>query len=147
MMKKSAFLSNRRQVFIAVALTAITGVCVAATTQQVPEVAVRERATQRWQALIKGKYQDAYNLLAPGVRAIQSYKAYSTSIGTSVAWTGAEVVRVDCNEAQDNCLVVVRVESSALLPGMSLSRPQTISTHIEETWIRQDGGWWLFPKP
>lgn len=141
-------LLNRRNLLAAAMLAAATAAGAAdAPQQQPPEVAVRERATQRWQALIAGKYEDAYKLLAPGTRAIQSFDAYRNSIGDAVAWTGAEVVRVECNDAADKCDAVVRVESKGIFPGMSRSKLQTLSTHIDETWIRQDGEWWLYQQP
>ena len=144
MKKIVSLLLNRRNALIAAVLVAATAAH-AAAAPQVPEVEVRERAAQRWQALIAGKYEDAYNLLAPGVRALESYKNYRSRIGGGVSWTAAEVVRVDCNEKQDNCTATVRVESKALMPGGSV-KVVPLTSHLDETWIRQDGRWWLFPK-
>lgn len=144
MKKKVSLFLNRRSALIASAL-ATAMAAHAAAAPQVPEVAVRERAAQRWQALIDGKYQDAYDMLAPGVRALQSFKAYSNSIGAGATWTAAEVTRVDCNDKQDNCTATVRVESKALMPGGSF-KVVPLTTHLAEIWIKQDNQWWLFPK-
>ncbi|MEO8248821.1 MAG: hypothetical protein ABI589_05575 [Burkholderiales bacterium] len=145
-MKTNFSVRLRRTLVATIALTSIGVGAIAATQAQIPEVAVKERASQRWQALIAGKYEDAYKLLAPGMRAIQSYMAYSNGIGAGAAWTAADVIRVECNDKQDNCTATIRVDSKALFPGMSMSKPQTISTHLEETWIKQEGNWWFFPK-
>lgn len=117
------------------------------TPSPIPEIAVRDRATQRWQALIAGRYEDAYDMLAPAVRAVQPLQAYRSSIGGDTTWVNAEVLRVNCNDVADKCIAVVRVETRVLFPGMSRGRRQTLRTHMDEVWIRQDDQWWFFPQP
>ena len=127
----------------AAALMLAAGVATqAAAVELVPEAAVRKLANERWQLLIEGKYEDAYQYLAPGFRAVQSYKTYTSRLA-STAWVGGDAVRVECNDERDKCSTTLRLESKAFLPGLTTGN---LTTYVDETWIRQDGKWWLFPQ-
>ncbi len=114
----------------------------AAAVELVPEAAVRKLANERWQLLIDGKYEDAYQFLAPGFRAVQSYKTYTSRLANT-AWVAGDAVRVECNDERDKCSATLRLESKAFLPGLNTGG---LTTFVDETWIRQDGKWWLFPQ-
>jgi hypothetical protein len=108
-----------------------------------PESAVKARATQRWQMLIAGKFDDAYQLLAPGYRAVKSPNAYREDLSTAVRWISAEIVSVKCDDAE-KCDAKVKLEARPVLIGGS-SRANIV-THFDEKWIRVDGQWWHFPN-
>ncbi len=118
-----------------------------AAVELVPEAAVRQRSDQHWQAMVDGKYEDAYQFLAPSFRAVQSYKSY-TSRFVNTAWTGGTAVRVECNDERDKCVATVRIDSKVFLPGMKMGDKQgsSLTTYVEENWIKQGGNWWLFPQ-
>lgn len=120
-------------------LTVLLTAC--ATTAPVsPEAAVKARATARWQALVAGNYKDAYGLITPSYRAVTPLDKYRASFGGAVAWTGAEVVGVTCEA--EKCTARVRVDASPADPRFG----KTLSTHVDETWLLDDGQWWLFQK-
>ncbi len=100
---------------------------------------VGQRAVQRWQALIAGDFQKAYNYLSPGYRAVTSYGAYRGHFGRAVAWTGVSLQGVTCKK--DVCDVKVDIEYRALgrikLPG---------NARLREKWVRASGDWWLLPQ-
>lgn len=108
------------------------------------ESAVKARATQRWQLLIAGKFNDAYQLLAPGYRAVKSADAYRDDLSPSVKWVSAEIVSVSCASAE-SCDAKVKLEARPVFPGTSFGR-NNIVTHFDEKWIRADGQWWHFPN-
>lgn len=107
-----------------------------------PEDAVKARASARWAALLKPDMGAAYSYMAPGYRKVHDEEAYRMRRGSAVKWTGAEVVDVRCPEAT-KCIAKVRIEAKPFLGGKF---GDTIATHAEETWLLEDGQWWLFEK-
>lgn len=106
-----------------------------------PEEAVRERAQARWNALIAGEWSKAYRYMAPSYRALVEEKRYANQFGSGAAWVGAEVVKVACSD--DRCAATLKVRFRPMIGG----RPgEVIDTHLDETWIREDGQWWMFQK-
>ena len=98
------------------------------------------RATTRWQALVKGDFDKAYSFTTQGYRAVVPKEAYRAKFGAALSWTGTEVVRVQCPESK-KCIATVRIE---FIPMTGLRAGGTMSTHVEETWLLEDGQWWYF---
>jgi hypothetical protein len=107
-----------------------------------PEDQVRQRATERWQALIAGQFSQAYTFNTPGFRAVVTPDGYRNRFGGAVSWTGVEVIRVECPEA-NKCQAELRIDFK---PTLSLQNSGKLSTHIDETWLLEDGKWWFFQK-
>lgn len=127
----------------ALVLTLITGCAGMGGSLASPETAVNARANQRWQFLIAGKFDDAYQMLAPGYRAVKSVDAYKNDLSTAVRWLSAEAVSVTCQSA-DACDAKIKLEAKpVLLRGSSRAN---IVTHFDEKWILVDGQWWHFPN-
>ena len=107
-----------------------------------PQQQVSQRATERWQALVKGEISRAYSYNTPGFRAVVTPDSYRYRFGSAVNWVGAEVIRVTCPDA-DKCTALLRIDFKPVL-----SRPggAPISTHIDETWLLENGQWWFFQK-
>jgi hypothetical protein len=121
-------------------MTLALGAC--ATSPATPELAVRERASELWQARVAGNFDKAYGYMPPSYRAITSVERYKAGFGGAVKTTGAEVISVTC-ETQDKCVTQMKVEARAVL----LRGSAPIVTHFDETWVREGGTWWLFPTP
>lgn len=107
-----------------------------------PEEAVRQRAQARWDALIAGEWSKAYRYMSPSYRALVEEKRYANQFGTGAAIVGADVVRVNC--AEDRCTVRMNVRYKIALAGRS---GEAGDTHFNETWILEDGEWWMSAKP
>lgn len=108
-----------------------------------PEAAVKSRADQRWQLLMAGRLDDAYQLLAPGYRAVKSAAAYREDVKPAVVWLSAEIASVNCENAEV-CVAKVKLEAKPLLaPGFGNTK---IVSHFDERWILVDGQWWHFPN-
>lgn len=105
-----------------------------------PQEQVSQRANQRWQALIGADFTRAYGFNTPGYRAVISPEAHRATVGSAVAWVGAEAVKVDCPEA-NKCTATVRIDFKPLMGGRYGDK---INTHIDETWLLEDGQWWYF---
>jgi len=101
---------------------------------------VRQRALERWQALVAGQFAKAYEYSAPGFRSVVTPDAFRSRQGSAVKWEGAEVVSVDCPETA-RCIAKIRIDFRPLLGGRFGDK---IDTHIDETWLLEDGQWWVF---
>jgi hypothetical protein len=113
----------------------------AAVTATTPEAAVRERAVGHWKARLANDTERSYAFMPPSYRALKSLESYKKSFG-DVQLTSAQVERVTC-ETADKCVATAKIEAK-----VALRRANTapIVTYYDETWIREDGQWWLFPS-
>jgi hypothetical protein len=118
----------------------LLGAC--ASLQTKPEDAVTQRANARWQALLKGDMAKAYTYSTPGFRAVVDIEGFKGRTGIAGRWLGAQVTSVSC-DTPERCKAVIKLEFSTLIPGFSKDR---MSTHIDETWLLEDGQWWIFQK-
>lgn len=123
--------------------TAILAGC--ATMASAPEDVVKKRATQQWTARLANNLDTAYTFAPPSFRAITSLETYKKGFGKDVKLEAAEVTEVKC-ETEDKCVAQVKVKAQ---PVLLLNRRAVLPlvTYIDETWIREDGQWWLFPTP
>lgn len=91
--------------------------------------------------MLKRDTRKAYEFTAPSYRAVVSAEKFGSKFGTAVVWVAAEVVSVTC--ATEKCTATVMIEAKPLL-GAKFGN--TISTHVDETWLLEDGRWWFFQK-
>lgn len=99
---------------------------------------VRQRAVERSEAFVKQDFAKAYTYLTPSYRQARDLDAWRRNMGGSVTWEKAEVATVACEEQR--CKVALRVSVKPLIPGRNIG---TISMQFEETWLLEDGNWWL----
>ena len=127
------------RVWALLAVLAVAG-C-AALSPKTPEEVVRTRAQERWNALLAGEWARAYALMAPSYRAVVEEKRFAGQFGGGVSWVAAEVVSVACEK--DRCTVQMKV---TFRPVSGARRGSTLSSHFDETWIREEEQWWMFQK-
>lgn len=123
---------------LALALVAAAIAGCATVDSRPPEDIVRDRAAKRAEAYVKSDFAGAYALLTPTYRKLRDVDGYKRSFGSGAVWQKAEVAGVAC-EAQ-RCRVSLRVSVKPLIPGMF---NDTITVQFEETWLLEDGNWWL----
>jgi hypothetical protein len=97
-----------------------------------PAQVVRERAQQRWDAIVAGDLEKAYGFLSPASRQVNSLAVYSTTVKVGF-WKKVEVESVACPEA-DVCEAALHVQY--------VHRGSVVETPSRETWTRIDGQWW-----
>lgn len=136
------FKTTTRKLALAVLAVASLAGCAGMNTANTPEARVTERAQKRWQALIAGQFDKAYEYSTPSYRSNRTLAQFRGRFGSAVSWISAEVVDIECEPAK--CAVKVKVTSKPLLPG---TFGGTIDVHADETWLMEDGQWWFFPKP
>ena len=130
---------HRRSLWLS--LSAILAITACATLSNAPpQEQVRQRATERWQALVAGEFSRAYGYSTPGFKAVVSPDGYRNRFGSAVTWLGSEVVKVDCPETK-RCMATLRID---IKPTLSRKIGDKISTHVDETWLLENGQWYFF---
>ncbi len=107
-----------------------------------PEEIVQARATARWKAMVAHDFKGAYEYLAPSYRAVSSFERYNEKLNGGAAWAKVEVARVRC-ESAEKCTASIRIESK---PIGVMNFKGNIITGVDETWLLEDGKWWLYQK-
>ena len=106
-----------------------------------PEEVVAKRANDYWAARISGDKGKAYSY------ANAAYKLAVTQEGFSRQYPGtfaqsAKVKTVNCE--QQKCEVGIALVVNAPIPGRKVSNIDMYST---QTWLLEDGQWWLYLQP
>lgn len=104
--------------------------------EEPPEVIVKQRAQERWNALVAGDLTKAYSYMSPASRQAISPELFRNSIRLGF-WKSAEVGAVTCDK--DACEAVVQMTYTY--------RGTKVSTPFRETWVHSDGNWWHVFKP
>jgi hypothetical protein len=127
-------MGGKRKAVLAGVLVALAG-C-AAVAPRSPEDAVRARAQERWEALLKGDFSAAYGFLSPGSREVVSEKSYVGGLRKDF-WKSAQVEKVDC-PSKDACQATVAIEYEF--------QGRRTKTPLGESWVREGSNWWYVQK-
>jgi hypothetical protein len=138
---KSKTITRRTSLWAALCLSLAVSAC-ASLAPGKPEDQVRQRATERWQALVKGEFIRAYSYSTPGFKAVITADGFRNRFGGAVTWLGAEVVSVKCEEA-NKCVATIKLEFK---PALNVRKTEPMVNHFDETWLLDQGQWWLFQK-
>lgn len=107
--------------------------------------APEERATQRWQHIIDGHADLAYDFMTPGARSTKTREAWAKEISERpIKWTKVDYLDKAC-DSDDACQIRLQIEYQAPLQGATggqMSVPGTLT----ERWIRIDGIWYFLPE-
>ena len=96
---------------------------------------VRERALQRWQALIVGDLDKAYGFFSPATKATYPIELYRVRMRPGM-WRDAKVDSVKCADQVCEVNLVLTIDHSRL---------KGIVTPLAERWIVQDGvAWYVY---
>lgn len=120
----------------------LLGAC-ATTGTESPSAKVEPRAQARWDALLAGRLEAAYEYLSPGYRSSVSLLEYQRSVLTrKVEWLGAELIDSECSE--NTCKVRISIDYRlwAAVPGVPKFE---YTMDVTENWIRSNGQWWFVP--
>lgn len=119
------------------------------------EVAVMDRALERWNLLIKRDAGAAWDYLSPGYRATHPKDIYAREMGQRpVQWLtanpyeqreGSETRAVECDESGLSCDVRVKLGFKIRSRLTSVGMLDSASV-VKESWIKVKGQWYLVPK-
>ena len=123
-------LTNLRSVVGALALVLVG--C-AAPAGKSDEAVIAERALQRWNAVIAGNYDKAYEYISPAGRSIVTPEGFTKSMKPGFH-KSATVQAVKCS-APEVCEVQLEIEYEF--------QGKRTKTPLPERWVKQDGTWWF----
>lgn len=104
------------------------------------EESVKVKALARWEALIAGKLETAYEFATPEYRKVFTFEQFRRGIYGVGTWKKAEVSNVAC---VDNCVVTMRIHVTITTPRLG----DTIETSslLKEQWTQDKGsGEWFY---
>ena len=93
---------------------------------------VAERAQARWNVLIKGEVEAAYQFLSTGSKAATSVAVYKAKIKPGM-WRQAKVGKIECEAEICKVMMLVTYDTQ---------RMKGIETPVDETWIIEKGSAW-----
>lgn len=107
-------------------------------TKMQAEQAVRPLVEHRWAAILKADYLTDYALQTPAYRAAVSAEDHKpkTLGNPSIARQSATIQTLECEA--EKCEVSVKV--TAIYFGRRLTN---VATVVIETWLKEDGRWWV----
>jgi len=118
-------------------------VAACASSPQRPQL-IGERAQARWDSLLAGNVEEAYQYLSPGYRSSVSLEQYQRKLRTQkVLWTGAEYIDSDCLDSVCKVQISLNFSLVGVLPGV---RRYNGKQEIDESWVNSEGKWWLVPE-
>jgi hypothetical protein len=117
------------RVVLAGFLTGLVACATAPTSEEEVKKLVADRATARWEALIKGDYAAAYGFFSNASREATSLDLYKAKLKHNI-WKGVEVKSVACDGKVCNVNIEVSWDYK-LFKG--------VKTDLTEAWIIEDG--------
>lgn len=107
----------------------------AALSPATPEAAVSARALGYWQAVMAGKWDDAYAFATSGYREAVDLFGYRKRHDSFVKYKNAEVVGVNCDEPG---VCTVKMQLRVVI---AIDSPTEVTKVIEERWLEEAGQW------
>ena len=105
---------------------------------------VIKRAQERWDLIIAGELEEAYEYYSPGWRSTHSLIDFGVSQRVRrVAYTSAKYAKHECEESRCKVTFLVGFKVPKPVPGMAEYNSQN---NIQDTWIKTGGEWWYLPK-
>jgi hypothetical protein len=132
------FLRRLAWMALGVALAAVAG-CATLNADSAPEAkqkVVAGRAQARWELLIKGDVEGAYQYLSAGSKAGTPLALYKAKIKPGI-WRKAKVEKVDCKAEVCKVEMLITYDFRNRFGTM-----KGIETPLPETWIIENGSAW-----
>jgi hypothetical protein len=104
---------------------------------------IDKRAVERWDLLITGKPEKAYDFLSPGYKKTKTRDDYAAEMGNRpVHWSKVQFLGKDCDESV--CHVRLLVDFTINVNIGSAHEASSVDV-IKEDWLNLDGHWYYLP--
>lgn len=123
----------------ALALTVLALAGCASLSPSTPETTVSQRSKAYWAARQAGQVDKAYALTPPSYRQVRTLEQFKSQFGNAAVVQGAEAIKVTCEP--EKCVARIKLNVTPALAGLKMG---TIATHLDETWLLEDGQWWRY---
>lgn len=128
---------------IATLVLAITLTAGCATTGGGGSSSVVKRAEARWEALLAGEFENAYQYYSPGYRSSHSLGDFELEMRLrKVHFSGADFVEEQCEAERCNLKFNVKYRVASPVPGIDTWESKSV---LDETWVRTRNEWWYLP--
>jgi hypothetical protein len=98
----------------------------------------------RWDAVLSDDLAGAYEYLSPGYRSsVPSARYQRMILQNKVRWTKADYIESECEETTCKVKILLHFTVYGALPGV---KSIDGSDYIEESWVKNDGQWYLVPS-
>lgn len=104
---------------------------------------LRERAVDRWEALLNKNWEEAYSYELPEYRATHDVAKYKRRYGSSVQWLHVKIEAVEIKEDHHTADVFGELTFQFMAPGSSQNIRNT--SEFRERWVKKDSEWWFTP--
>jgi len=104
------------------------------------EAQLKERVLARWQALIQGDFEAAYQFETPAYRAIYTPAQFRAQFGNQTRWVMATIKDIrydDVMVARVRVEVAYRYAEPAKKDGLV-----DMTYEVNEIWLRKEDQWW-----
>ncbi len=128
----------------AIAAVSLAGCAAPGLSTQSVEQHVMARAQARWDAARAGQFEKSFAFTAPSYRAVTDLKLFRGVTAGAQSLVSATVVGATC-ETEASCAAKVRIEYYLPL-GPQRPKPEVVSNHFDEPWVKEEGEWWLFMR-
>jgi hypothetical protein len=120
----------------------LLGAC--ASSPELSMETLEQRVQGRWDVVIAGDYQAAYQYFSPGLRQSVSYENYLRSVvARTVRWTDGQFKEIlKCDESVCKVQTTIHYEVSGLVPGGGAFKSVRV---VIEDWIQVDETWYFVP--
>ena len=139
-MPSSRLLSTSLKITATLVAAAALGAC-AAFTPKTPEQVVAERSQDYWTARIKGDKAKAYSYTHPSYKQVATEKDYALQNPGTFA-TSIVIEKVECEA--EKCDVGLNMKVNPPIIGSKLKE---VDIFVSETWLLDQGQWWIYLKP
>ena len=116
---------------LAAGLSGCAGLSVDSALERKQQV-VAERAQARWDALLTGNVDAAYQFLSAGSKAATPVALYKAKIKPGM-WRAAKVDKIDCEREICNVMMLITYDAKVM---------KGIQTPFDENWIIENGSAW-----
>lgn len=104
------------------------------------EAQLKERVLVRWQALVKGDFDAAYQFETPAYRAAYTPSQFRYQFGNQTLWRMANIIDIHYD---DPIVARVQVEIAYRYAEPAKGhRMQDMTQQVNETWLRKEEQWW-----
>ena len=103
------------------------------------EAQIRARSAAFWEARQRNDVAASYQFTSPSYRKVNDQERFRVHYAGVPVVVGHEVVSITCDEPPQRCV---------LKQGLKVAPPMTpglvTTVYSDETWILEDGQWWVF---
>ncbi|MCX7544077.1 hypothetical protein [Marinicella gelatinilytica] len=123
----------------------LTGLVLSACNREETTDDIDQKAVDRWQALIDGDFEKAYEYLAPSYAQLETLNSYSlrmSSLRINLEWKSIKFNKKECSD--DACEVLLELTYEYSFPKSSMGKIESIKM-VKENWLKSEDKWFFMP--